>query len=76
MINNKFPYTDKLAAFQAADDAWGDELRRVFGKRSAEARYTNLGKGAEGTEVRRLFEVRDRARTAWLASAVTQAFPG
>lgn len=75
MARNSFPYTPALKAFQDADDAWGAELERAFGKRRAEARYTKLGTGAEGTPLRKLFEARDRARTQWLATS-TQAFPG
>lgn len=71
MLKRHFPSTPQLKAFQDADDAWDGELRRVFGKQSALARYTNLGKGEEGTAVRKLFEARDAARTAWLSSAYT-----
>lgn len=69
MANNKFPYTPELKPFQDADDAWGDELRRVFGRRSAEARYTKLGEGEEGSKLRALFENRMAARSAWHNSA-------
>lgn len=69
MANNAFPFTAALKPFQDADDAWGDELRRVFGKRSAEARYTSLGIGAEGSNLRRLYEARQAARAAWHATA-------
>jgi hypothetical protein len=69
MANRSFPYTPELKSFQDADDAWGAMLRRVFGKRSAEARYTSLGKGEEGSELRRLYEARTAAQSAWHASA-------
>jgi hypothetical protein len=69
MANRNFPYTDQLKPFQDADDAWGDELRRVFGKRSAEARYTALGHGEEGSNLRRLHDARMAAQAAWHASA-------
>ena len=69
MANNSFPFTPELKPFQDADDAWGNELRRVFGKRSAEARYTELGKGYEGSELNRLYEARMAAQRRWHASA-------
>lgn len=69
MANNRFPYTPELAPFQAADDAWGEELRRVFGKRSAHARYTDIGKGEPGSLLRRLHDTREAARSAWHQSA-------
>jgi hypothetical protein len=69
MANNAYPYTPELKPFQDADDAWGAELRRVFGKRSAEARYTDLGKGEEGSELRRLHDIRMAAQRRWHASA-------
>lgn len=69
MANRSFPYTAALKPFQDADDAWGAELRRVFGNRSAEARYTSLGSGAEGSKLRQLFEARETARRAWHATA-------
>lgn len=64
-----FPYTVQLKPFQDADDAWSNELRRAFGKRSAEARYTDLGKGTDGSELRRLHDAREVARIAWYQSA-------
>jgi hypothetical protein len=66
---NRFPYTPELKPFQDADDAWGEELRRVFGNRSAEARYSSLGRGEEGSELRRLHDARDAARAAWHRSS-------
>lgn len=69
MANNSFPYTPELKPFQDADDAWGYELTRVFGKRSAEARYTSIGKGEDGSELRRLHDAREAARVAWYQSA-------
>jgi hypothetical protein len=64
-----FPFTPELTPFQDADDAWGTELQRVFGKRSAEARYTSLGEGVEGSTLRHLHDVREMARAAWFQSA-------
>lgn len=69
MANNHFPYTAELKPFQDSDDAWGAELKRVFGKRSAEARYTSLGRGEDGSELRRLHDVRQAAQSTWHSSA-------
>lgn len=69
MANNHFPYTAELKPFQDADDAWSAELKRVFGKRSAEARYTKLGHGEEGSQLRALHDALIVARAAWHASA-------
>jgi hypothetical protein len=69
MTNNLFPYTPELKPFQDADDAWGAELKRVFGKRSAEARYTALGRGADGSDLRHLHDARQDAQSAWHLSA-------
>ena len=68
-MNRKFPYTAELPTFQAADDAWGAELRRVFGKDAGQARYEPRGKGADGSALRRLHDARDAARLAWHQSA-------
>lgn len=68
-MNRAFPFTDKLPAFQRADVAWGDELRRVFGKDACNARYQPRGKGEPGTELHRLHEAREAARAAWHQSA-------
>jgi hypothetical protein len=40
----------------AADKAWSTELVRVFGKQAGDKRYTKEGKGAEGSELRRLHD--------------------
>jgi hypothetical protein len=56
---------EALAAFRAADDAWGDALYAAFGKRAGDVRYTPAGKGEEGSELRRLYKVRDAAHIAW-----------
>jgi hypothetical protein len=68
-MNRRFPYTDQLAPFQSADDAWSAELKRTFGKDACNARYTERGKGSEGSELRRLHDAREAARLAWHASA-------
>jgi hypothetical protein len=68
-VNNKFPYTPELKAFQLADDAWSFELHRVFGNDACNARYQPRGKGVEGMELRRLHDLREAARAAWHRSA-------
>lgn len=69
MANRAFPYTLALKPFQEADDAWGTELQRIFGKHAGDARYTDKGKGLEGSELRRLHDAREAARIAWYATA-------
>lgn len=69
MTNRAFPYTHALAPFQAADDAWSDELRRIFGKRAGYARYGAEGKGLDGSTLRLLHDAREAARIAWHATA-------
>jgi len=69
MANRQFPYTPELKPFQDADDAWSVELRRIFGNRSGDARYSDLGKGEEGSKLRDLYEARTLARTIWHNSA-------
>ena len=59
----------ELKAFQAADDAWSDELRRVFGKKAGQARHDERGKGQKNTALRKLHEAREDARLAWYRSA-------
>lgn len=51
------------ARFYDADDAWGRELRRVFGRRAGDARYTAEGKSTP--ELSRLHAIRETARQAW-----------
>ena len=69
MANNKFPYTHELKTFQTADDAWSAELHRIFGKNAGQARYEPRGKGAEGSALRTLHDMRNAARVAWHTSA-------
>lgn len=57
--------TPEHAAFQRADDAWGAELRRIFGKHAGDARYTKEGKGANDSQLRQLYDAREVARIAW-----------
>lgn len=68
MSKGKFPYTPELKPFQAADDAWQIELDRVCA-RTANARYTEEGKGAPGSKLRRLYDARMEAKRVWRASA-------
>ncbi len=68
-MNRKFPYTDQLLPFQAADDAWSAELTRIFGKQSGQARYEPRGKGEEGSKLRYLHDAREMARLVWYRSA-------
>jgi len=69
MANKSFPYTPQLKPFQDADDAWSDELTRVFGKNAGQARYEPRGKGEEGSKLRTLHDTRENARSAWHLSA-------
>jgi hypothetical protein len=69
MANRQFPYTPELKPFQDADDAWSLELQRIFGKNAGDARYQERGKGAEGSELRRLHDERMIAQTLWHISA-------
>lgn len=50
----------------AADEAWSKELRRLFGKRAGDVRYTKQGEGAPGSELRRLHDAKLAAdRALW-----------
>jgi hypothetical protein len=69
MANNAFPYTPELKPFQDAEDAWTAEVRRIFGKRAGDARYTAEGKGIEGSTLRKLHDAREAARLTWHRSA-------
>ena len=69
MANSKFPYTPELRAFQVADDAWSALLQETFGKRAGNARYSDLGKGVEGSELRRLHDERMAAQAMWHRAA-------
>lgn len=54
-----------LAAVCAADDAWQAELERQFGRQSCNARYDDRGRGAEGSNMRELYEARNEAWHVW-----------
>lgn len=45
-------------AAQAADEAWSNELHRLFGKKAGDVRYTSRGAGAPGSELRRLHDAK------------------
>ena len=60
---------EALSAFQAADDAWEAELVAAFGKDAAgDLRFTRLGRGDEGSALRRTYDARTAAHDAWLAA--------
>lgn len=48
-----------------ADDAWSEELRRVFGSKAGNVRYTKRGEGEPGSRLRRLYKAKVRADKAW-----------
>ncbi len=54
-----------------ADDAWQAELEKQFGKQAGDKRYIKEGKGAEGSELRRLHNNFRKANAA-LASYAYQ----
>lgn len=66
---NLFPYTPELKPFQDADDAWSHVLCLTFGKDAGQARYEPRGKGAPGTHLRRIHDVRMAAQATWHNSA-------
>lgn len=53
------------ASFQAADNAWSAELKRLFGKHSGDVRYTKKGKGTPDSVLRALWELRELQRQLW-----------
>jgi hypothetical protein len=69
MANRDFPYTPARIPFLEADDAWSAELQRQFGRNAGQARYEVRGKGEEGSELRRLHDLRMTAQAAWYQSA-------
>ena len=48
----------------AADEAYGAELRRLFGKLAGDARYAPEGDGEPGSELRRLRDAKLAADAA------------
>lgn len=65
MKNTASPLNTLRVAFLHADDAWGDELRRLFGNGAGDVRYNVHGKGAEGSKLRTLHDAREAARVAY-----------
>ncbi|MCJ2131588.1 hypothetical protein [Methylobacterium sp. E-045] len=51
--------------FHAADAAWQAGLVAEFGRSASEARYSDVGQGEPGTELRRLYVARYAAYVAW-----------
>ena len=50
----------------AADNAWHDELIRIFGRRNAaNVRYQKAGRGDPGSNLRYLYDARTAAQEAW-----------
>jgi hypothetical protein len=49
-------------AFAIADQEWGKELQRQFGKEAGDARYTKRGQGQPGTALRTAYDARETAR--------------
>ena len=65
-----------IVDYQRAQDAWTDELRRLFGKRAGDVRYTSQGRGEPGMDLNRLWIAQDKARIAWeVARGVGTAIP-
>lgn len=56
------PFQD---CFQKADDEWSAELKRLFGKRAGDVRYTKEGEGAAGSRLRALYEEFKIAQRDW-----------
>lgn len=54
---------EAYANFLTTDNAWSDELRRRFGKRAGDVRYTAEGRTGEVLE--RLHAAREAARVEW-----------
>lgn len=52
------PSHSAYRAAQAADEAWSNELRRLFGKKAGDVRYTSRGAGAPGSKLRRLHDTK------------------
>ncbi|WP_408902518.1 hypothetical protein [Methylobacterium radiotolerans] len=62
-------------AFLDADEAWGEALRREFGRRAAEARYSPAGKGDVGSPLRALYCARYAAYSAWCEARCMPVMP-
>ncbi len=60
---------DIQKAFDDSDAYWDHALQLDFGNEAGQARYEEHGKGAPGSELRRAYDARDAARSAWTAAA-------
>jgi hypothetical protein len=58
-------YNQLLSDARRADDAWQAELVRLFGKQAGDKRYSPEGKGAEGSELRRLYNAKRETSDAY-----------
>jgi hypothetical protein len=62
---------DKNQLYKAAlnaDEAWSNELERLFGKHAGDVRYTKAGMGEPGSKLRLLIEAFRKANDAWIAA--------
>lgn len=75
MVTQEKPLSPLYVAACAADDAYGAELRRLFGARAGDVRYTLKGSGKPGSELRRLRDTKLAADRA-LAEATQTARDG
>jgi hypothetical protein len=57
--------TDLHADFQYADDIWQIALEFEFGVSASDKRYTMEGRGEPGSPLRKAWEAREAARSAW-----------
>lgn len=57
-------------AAMLADEAWQQQLVKVFGKGAGDARYVSAGKGEPGSALRAAHDARQQATEAWRASIV------
>lgn len=62
-------------AFHHADEEWGAALRAAFGRRATDARYSALGQGEPGSELRALYVARYQAYAAWSAARSLPVMP-
>ena len=66
---------DAIIKAQVADDAWSDELARLFGKKAGDVRYTERGRGDESSRLRQLHSAfrsaSDKAHKAWMNRSTT-----
>lgn len=60
---------DIQKAFDETDAYWTDALQLDFGNEAGQARYEARGKGQPGTDLRRAYDARETARSAWSVAA-------